>query len=290
MNTQELTTWQRLLVLDLDASDAVLPFSKRVARENGWSESFARGAIEEYRKFCFLAVHAGHPVTPSDEVDQVWHLHMLYSRHYWDALCRDTLGMPLHHGPTEGGAAEGRKFHAWYEHTLAAYRRYFGAPPEDFWPAAGERFDPRHDFVRADRRDVVLLDRVILRRAAGAAVVGSGVLAMAHAFAQAGAADHRAGSPVQLLIIVLMVMVAVIGVSYAAARGGRAIRRKRRRGGDAGVASYVAAGGGTAAHCPPGSVADSAGHCADGGGGGAGCGAGGCGGGGCGGGGCGGGS
>ena len=98
---------------------------------------FAARAIEEYRKFCFLAVHAGHPVTPSDEVDQVWHLHLLYSRHYWDALCRDTLETPLHHGPTQGGVAEDRKFHDWYEATLASYRRYFGEPPQDSGPLRG---------------------------------------------------------------------------------------------------------------------------------------------------------
>ena len=107
MNLQELTTWNRLLALDFDAADAELTFSARLARENDWSRRFAARAIEEYRKFCFLAVHAGHPVTPSDEVDQVWHLHLLYSRHYWDALCRDTLETPLHHGPTQGGAGRG---------------------------------------------------------------------------------------------------------------------------------------------------------------------------------------
>lgn len=287
MNTQELTTWQRLLDLDLDASDAALPFSKRLARDNGWSAPFATGAIEEYRKFCFLAVYAGHPVTPSDEVDQVWHLHMLYSRHYWDALCRDTLGVQLHHGPTQGGAAEGRKYHDWYEHTLAAYRRYFGEPPADFWPAARDRFHAHDDFVRVNRRDVVILDRARLRGAAGAVLVGGGVLAMAQVFAQAHSSPARASAGVALMGLVLLG--AFIAVMAAALRGGRAApRKRRRRSDDAGLAA-VGATGGTVGHCPPGSAVDAAGHCADSGGtsgcGGAGCGGGGCGGGGCGGGG-----
>ena len=92
------------------------PFSAQAsARQRLVARLRRERTIEEYRKFCFLAVHAGHPVAPSDEVDQVWHQHLLYSRHYWEALCRDTLEMPLHHGPTEGGVAEGRKYHAWYE-------------------------------------------------------------------------------------------------------------------------------------------------------------------------------
>src|SRR6185503_12596968 len=150
MNIQELTTWNRLKTLDFDAAAAALPFSVRLARDNAWSRDFAVRALEEYRKFCFLAVHAGHPVTPSEEVDQVWHLHLLYSRHYWETLCRDTLAMPLHHGPTEGGADEGRKFHSWYGSTLESYRRYFGEPPAELWPAGDERFHERHDFVRID--------------------------------------------------------------------------------------------------------------------------------------------
>ncbi|MCX5952813.1 MAG: hypothetical protein NTZ40_04815 [Cyanobacteria bacterium] len=36
----------------------------------------APGAIEEYRKFVFLALVAGHQITPSDQVDQVGHLHL----------------------------------------------------------------------------------------------------------------------------------------------------------------------------------------------------------------------
>ena len=71
MNIQELMTWNSLSSLDFDAADAAFPFSARLARENRWPRAFGARAIEEYRKFCFLAVHAGHPVTPSDAVDQV---------------------------------------------------------------------------------------------------------------------------------------------------------------------------------------------------------------------------
>ena len=235
MNLQELTTWNRLLALDFDAADAELTFSTRLARENDWSRSFAARAIEEYRKFCFLAVHAGHPVTPSDQVDQVWHLHLLYSRHYWDALCRDTLETPLHHGPTQGGPAEGRKFHDWYDATLASYRRYFGEPLRDCWPAAGERFDARHDFTRIDRRDVITIDRALLRRSAFASLFGGGVLAVAHALAQAdGAAPSAGGGPWAVVIPVFLLVIIIVAVA-ARSRAKRTRRRssrnrRRRRG------------------------------------------------------------
>ena len=219
MNIQELTTWTRLASLDFDAVDAAFPFSARLARDNGWPRAFAAKAVEEYRKFCFLAVHAGPPVTPSDEVDQVWHLHLTYSRHYWDVLCRDTLERPLHHGPTEGGAAEDRKFHAWYENTLASYRRYFGEPPKDLWPAADERFDERHDFARIDRRDVVTVDRALLKRGAVASLGAASLLAVAHALAQAdGAAASLYGLGPWVVLLAIVLVVAFVAAAASRRR------------------------------------------------------------------------
>jgi hypothetical protein len=222
MNIQELTTWNRLLALNFDAADAAFPFTARLARDNGWPRSVAARAIEEYRKFCFLAAHAGHPVTPSDEVDQVWHLHLTYSRHYWDSLCRDTLDQPLHHGPTQGGVEEERKFGDWYGNTLASYRRYFGEPPADLWPAARERFDEHNEFVRINRRDVVTLERATLKRGALAVLGGSGLLTVAHALAQTEDAA-KPGSGLVVFALVAVVVVLLIGV----------IRRRRSRGGPA---------------------------------------------------------
>jgi hypothetical protein len=274
MNIQELTTWNRLSRLDFDASDVAFPFSARLARENAWSRAFAAKAIEEYRKFCFLAVHAGHPVTPSDEVDQVWHLHLTYSRHYWDTLCRDTLAAPLHHGPTKGGTAEDRKFHDWYENTLGAYRRYFGEPPNDLWPEAMERFDERHEFVRIDRRDVVTFDRLLLERGALATLASGGMLAVANAIAQADDGAGSGGSgPLLAVLAVIGVVTAIIAT---AVRSGRADRRhhvKKRRSGAAAAATapiYMSPDG---SHCPPGSDCNTSGDGAGSdGGAGAGCG------------------
>lgn len=162
----ERELWQRLAAFELDAVDAALPFSRRLARENGWSESFSRRAVEEYRRFVFLAMVAGHPVTPSDEVDQVWHLHLCYTRSYWEDLCGQVLPRPLHHGPTRGGSKERGKFDDWYRRTLASYERVFGEPaPASWWPTPELRFAPR----RWQRVDVGRTFQV--RRSAVAAAV-----------------------------------------------------------------------------------------------------------------------
>lgn len=137
-------TWERLESFQLNDNNAVFDFSARLAKENGWSRAFTARVIQEYKRFLLLAMHAGHPVSPSEAVDHAWHLHLVYTRSYWQHLCGEVLGRPLHHEPTAGGVDEGTKFHAQYERTLESYVRLFGAePPADIWPCAEEAFKPK---------------------------------------------------------------------------------------------------------------------------------------------------
>lgn len=131
----------------------VAGFSARLARENGWTRAFTARVIQEYRRFLLLAAQAGHAVTPSETVDQAWHLHLVYTRSYWQRLCGGILGHPLHHEPSIGGLEEGAKFQAQYERTLASYRRVFGAePPPDIWPCPGASPAPAvHRWVDVSR-------------------------------------------------------------------------------------------------------------------------------------------
>ena len=132
MNVQQAELYQRIQAFSLDNPDADFSFSKRLARDNGWSAEYTHRVIEEYKKFTFLAVAAGHPVTPSDQVDQVWHLHLIYTYSYWSEFCPNVLQTALHHGPTRGGCNEHHKFNDWYSKTLASYESFFGqAPPTD---------------------------------------------------------------------------------------------------------------------------------------------------------------
>lgn len=71
--------YERICEFELDEPGVELTFGSRLARANGWSEQFANRVIDEYKKFAFLAVAAGHPVCPSDEVDEAWHLHLTYT-------------------------------------------------------------------------------------------------------------------------------------------------------------------------------------------------------------------
>jgi len=57
-----------------------LPFEARLARENGWCRAYTQRVIVEYKRFVYLAMTAGHVVTPSEEVDHAWHMHLTYTR------------------------------------------------------------------------------------------------------------------------------------------------------------------------------------------------------------------
>jgi hypothetical protein len=144
--------WQRIRAFSLEQTDSELPFSRRAARENGWSTDYTRRVIEEYKRFAFLATVAGHPVTPSDPVDQAWHLHLTYSRSYWEDFCPNVLGKALHHEPTRGGRAERQRFTELYQQTLDSYERLLGhPPPSDIWPAPAIRFGGEEHFVRINQ-------------------------------------------------------------------------------------------------------------------------------------------
>ncbi|MEM7433035.1 MAG: hypothetical protein AAF351_14030 [Pseudomonadota bacterium] len=160
-NIENNPLWQRLQDLDLDKAGVSLPFSRRLARENGWSEKFSRRVIEEYKRFVFLTACQSNPVTPSDEIDQAWHLHLQYSQHYWKELCDGVLGTKLHHGPTSGGPVESDKYQAWYQRTLDLYEETFGEPPaRDIWPPVDVRFAYVDDFRRVNTATHFVIPKV----------------------------------------------------------------------------------------------------------------------------------
>ena len=58
----------------------------------------AQRVIEEYRKFLFLAMRAGHQVIPPGIVNDVWMSHMQNAQNYWE-----NLGKMITERPVAGG-------------------------------------------------------------------------------------------------------------------------------------------------------------------------------------------
>ncbi|HEY0016814.1 MAG TPA: hypothetical protein VGC13_10865 [Longimicrobium sp.] len=272
----------RIQAFSPDEPGIVFPFSARLARENGWTRAFAERVVEEYRRFLYLAMTAGHPVTPSVQVDQAWHQHLTYTRSYWDDLCGRVLGRPLHHEPTRGGSAEGGKFVDWYARTLDSYRAAFGhEPPRDVWPTPAERFASKAHLRQVSDATHWIVRKPRLPRESMAAAAGFGALLLVGACAGMGEPGWAA--------IGVIVVAVIIGIVVRAAQGSqppqpdarrilsRSHRRRARRwgGGGGGGGLFFFGGSDSSSDC-----GDSGGSCGDGGGG---CGGGGCGGGGCGG-------
>lgn len=207
----------RIMAFQIDDGPAAFPFAVRLAQENRWSQAYAQRVVDEYKRFVYLMAAAGHPVTPSDQVDQAWHLHLSYTRSYWERLCGQVVGKPLHHNPTQGGDAEDAKFGDWYARTLETYERVFGAPPPgDIWPDSATRFgiDPRA--VRVNTvRSWIIEKRPVRRAAAGGAAAIAGAAALAGCTAMLGA-----GIDPLLLVFILIFAVAVIFIISRAKGGG----------------------------------------------------------------------
>lgn len=141
MNRDTESLERRIEDFSFDPPGGARDFVSRLARENRWSLRYARAVVDEYRRFLILAVTAGHPVTPSEQVDQAWHLHLTDSESYWNELCPKVLGRPLHHRPSRGGARERKRYREDYRRTLESYASRFGAPPpKAIWSEPERRF------------------------------------------------------------------------------------------------------------------------------------------------------
>jgi hypothetical protein len=133
--------WQRIKAHRFDSAAGSEPYSVKLATAEGWSQAHAFEVIQEYRKFLYLTQICDAPVTPSEAIDRAWHMHMTFTRNYWEELCDKVLGAKLHHDPC-AGAEEMPRYHEQYAKTRALYLAEFGSePPVSIWPeGTGFRF------------------------------------------------------------------------------------------------------------------------------------------------------
>lgn len=145
MTKNEKLLWGKISQFNFNDEENYFKFSDRLARENNWSIDYSKKAIEEYKKFIFLCCITTTGVTPSDQVDQVWHLHLTYTNSYWIDLCKNTLEKEIHHNPTKGGTSEAIKFDSFYSKTKEDYKTIFKSePPIEIWPNNENRFSEIH--------------------------------------------------------------------------------------------------------------------------------------------------
>ncbi len=151
MTEQQNEIWNKIQNFEIDDLDSSFSFTDRLARENDWSIEYALRTVLEYKKFIFLITISDFPQTPSDQIDQVWHLHLLYTESYWIELCKNTINKNIHHGPTKG-SEERILFKKQYSKTLDFYESTFNEkPPSDIWVDIDTRFNEIR-FTRVNRK------------------------------------------------------------------------------------------------------------------------------------------
>lgn len=116
-----------------------LPFGEEyVQYKLKWQRAYCNLALSEYRRFAFLALISDSEITPSEAIDEVWHLHILHTQDYsqFGAACQHFL----HHWP--GMPTNRPQFNKQYEMTREMYRVVFGYDaPQAFWPLQKTSFD-----------------------------------------------------------------------------------------------------------------------------------------------------
>ncbi|MEX3014461.1 hypothetical protein [Gymnodinialimonas hymeniacidonis] len=125
--------WARLSAFEFDKGPGSAPYSVKLARAEGWSAHFTARVIEEYRRFLYLTQVSDRQVTPSQIVDAAWHMHLTFTRDYWEDLCPNVIGKPVHHQPCAGEEVMPR-YRDQFAATKALYEAEFGEePPADIW-------------------------------------------------------------------------------------------------------------------------------------------------------------
>jgi hypothetical protein len=127
----DMNLWDKAVAMDLE------PVTMQLVNYHEYSDARARSAERRYRRFFFLkALFASHSASPSDEVDEFWHQHIINTAKYAKD-CHAVAGCFLHHDflspeePVDARMLETLRLETW-----VAYETLFGEPYEETLGAA----------------------------------------------------------------------------------------------------------------------------------------------------------
>jgi len=132
--TANILDWEEVKNFALDDPLEEYGFSTRLAYENNWTLHYTQLAILEYKKFMYLAAVGNQMVSPSEIIDKVWHLHLIFTQSY-ESLCH-VLGKRIEHIPSTHKKEERKTFDEARDVTKKLYAKYFdNTPPTEIWEA-----------------------------------------------------------------------------------------------------------------------------------------------------------
>jgi hypothetical protein len=95
-----------------------------------WSKLKAIEAVKQYKRYLWVVKKYQRKykfLPPSEEIDFIWHSHILDTRSYFKD-CRAIFNRPLHHDPYFGlnGKSDRKKLHLAFQTTQLLYFKEFG--------------------------------------------------------------------------------------------------------------------------------------------------------------------
>lgn len=85
--------WEKIQTLNLEL------IVDRMIIKHGWTEDKTEKALKDYRYFLYMSQMVEQAITPTGDVDDLWHEHILHTNKY--AIdCQKLFGKFLHHFPT----------------------------------------------------------------------------------------------------------------------------------------------------------------------------------------------
>ena len=81
--------------------------SHSVSKYYGWNEDYTNQVIYEYDRFMLLR-YENQNLSPSDDIDNLWHYHILDTYSYY-TYCIKKFGKIIHHNPADSLNQEARK-------------------------------------------------------------------------------------------------------------------------------------------------------------------------------------
>jgi hypothetical protein len=133
--------WVNIKDFQFDKEDDEFTYARKLSFENNWKYEFTQKVVTEYKKLLYLCALSEQPLSPSPLVDKAWHLHLSYTKSYWEDLCKGILGKHLHHEPSKGKEGEMEYYDNLYKDTLSYYEKIYGTkPPSEIWPSSMEEF------------------------------------------------------------------------------------------------------------------------------------------------------
>lgn len=124
--------WERVDKFEYPDKGAEISYLSKLSEQQEWKDEFSQRVWKEYLRFLYLVMVSGHKCVPSHTVDEAWHLHLQYTRSYWEDFCLYTIGRVIHHDPSPGGESS-KPLENLYHKTLESYVKFFGDYPDDIW-------------------------------------------------------------------------------------------------------------------------------------------------------------